>query len=91
MSCGHRIEPNEDVLDYWRRIGNMPCKRNPLMSDLITQHGSFRRLIEAYWLGRLTAREERQLEDTTPKELIASFKPVVVEVQNYGPSTAAIQ
>ena len=42
MSCGHRIEPNEDVLDYWRRIGNMPCKRNPLMSDLITQHGSFR-------------------------------------------------
>ena len=37
---------------------------------------SFRRLLEAYWLGQLTVEEEKAIEDSTPKETIAAFKPV---------------
>lgn len=47
----------------------------PTLQSLLESHGSFRRLIDAYWTSRLSPTEERIIEDATPKETIASFKP----------------
>lgn len=46
------------------------------MKNLFAEHGSFRRLCEAYWHRRLLAIEEREIEDHTPKEILIGFKPV---------------
>ena len=40
-------------------------------------HGSFRRLTEAYWLGRLAPEHERILEERVPKETLGLYRPVM--------------
>lgn len=59
----------------------MPAERinrQPNMTELLTKHGSFRRLMEAYWQGELSIPEEREIEGAIKKELLAEFKPVQV-------------
>lgn len=45
------------------------------IAGLLKYHGSFRRLVEAYWSGRLEAGEERVIEDSTPKADLVGHKP----------------
>lgn len=49
------------------------------MRDLLQQEGSFRRVCEKYWLGQYTPDQERLVEESTPKETLAGFKPIVVD------------
>lgn len=46
------------------------------MSELLTRHGSFRRVMEAYWFRQLSHADERTIENQVPKEVIIGFKPV---------------
>lgn len=46
------------------------------LPQLLNEAGSFRRLCEAYWTDALAPEEERTLEDSAPKEVLASYKPI---------------
>ena len=47
-----------------------------MIATLINEWGSFRRVIEAYWLRYLGATEERDIEDAVPKDVLIGFKPI---------------
>lgn len=74
----------EDCRSHWEgRSSEHKCQfpgpilqSLPTLQSLLESHGSFRRLIDAYWTSQLSPTEERIIEDATPKEAIASFKPV---------------
>ena len=69
-----------------------PCRMNPAPLDmavesieetrpfqrLLRQHGSQRRVMEAYWTCRLTAEEETAIEDKISLEQRVMYKPVVL-------------
>jgi hypothetical protein len=46
------------------------------MKQLLKQYGSFRKLVEAYWLGELTMTDEQEVEEFTPKDILSNYKPV---------------
>lgn len=45
------------------------------MTELLQQAGSFRRLMEAYWRGQLTAVQECVIENAVSEERRCAFKP----------------
>ncbi len=45
------------------------------MKQLLKQYGSFRKLVEAYWLGVLSMTDEQEVEEFTPKDILSNYKP----------------
>jgi len=45
---------------------------------LLKTHGSQRRVLEAYWTGKLTPAEETAIEDKISLEQRVMYKPVVL-------------
>lgn len=48
----------------------------PTMASLLARYGSFRRLMQSYWMADLDGAEEQVIEDSTPKADLIGYKPV---------------
>lgn len=48
----------------------------PTFQAIHARFGSFRRTIEAYWIGDLSPAEESVIEDKVPKDTLRDYRPV---------------
>lgn len=50
---------------------------------LLVEHGSRRRLFEAYWTGTLSSEQECFIEENTTPEVRFGYKPMVVSLPRF--------